>query len=92
MFLGNIKEIHEVHKWRSRMLRLMMPLLRDNNSDVEEGLRIQTNDLIKSYANQQVSDFLASPARLLVRIETEVEFTTRITKFYNEMAILAYEL
>jgi len=70
----------------------MMPPLRDENLDAEESLRIQTNGLIESYANQQASDFLTSPVRNLVHTETKVAFATSITKLYKEMAILAYEL
>ncbi|KIM93145.1 hypothetical protein OIDMADRAFT_138389 [Oidiodendron maius Zn] len=82
----------DAERWRSDTMRLLMPPLRDDNSEAEKCLRSKTEDLIAQVADQKALAFLASPAHHLINTDMRSRLTPKLQKIFSDAASLSYML
>ncbi|RDL35848.1 Uncharacterized protein BP5553_06460 [Venustampulla echinocandica] len=82
--------VEDAHIWRSQTLRLLLPPLREGNTDGEKGLHERTKGMIAKVAELHASRFAASSARYL--IDTNKANAKKLSSIYQEAASVSYML
>jgi hypothetical protein len=82
----------EAHVWRSDMLRLLRPPLREDSDDADIELNRTTNALIAEVSKQHAREFLAGPARHLIESEAKESIYRKINAVYAQAAELSYQV
>jgi hypothetical protein len=82
----------DAHIWRSQMLRLLLPPLRNDSKDGEKSLHSWTEGIITKVSEKQASDFIAGSARHLISNDAITGYTKKLKDIYREAAALSYRL
>lgn len=74
------------------MLRLLLPLLRTDNTFEEKRLHSWTIGMIAKVSERQALNFIASLARCLISTDDKTDYTKKLKGIYQEAATLSYKL
>ncbi|KAG4435320.1 hypothetical protein IFR05_009209 [Cadophora sp. M221] len=84
----------DAHLWRSKTLRLLLPLSRLGNHDEERVMRSWTESRIAEVSSQAASRFAAGPARHFMAVDAgdRTNYRTKLESIYQEAATISVNL